>query len=143
MIEEPQYVFLCKHCPHTIQLPAQTLGHIFQNPTSQSTNVHSVGVVCPECKHVAKYSLRKNSPDRRPDDRAEVSAPILETVSLTPLRCEEENCKFPLPLFAQWSETTTVASRTADTKLWRVDGLLCQEGHPIKHPQVWIDGFPQ
>jgi hypothetical protein len=134
-----QYVFSCKHCDRPIRLLAQTLGHIFGSQAPRSMNADSVGAVCFHCKHVANYSLHKNSPDYRRLDTPEVSVPTRETVHLGQLRCVEENCKTPLELFVAWSATTTAEERAADVKTWLWDGLHCPEGHTINPPRNWID----
>ncbi len=58
-------------------------------------------------------------------------APILH---LGWLECEESSCKARVPLFVEWSETTTEEERTADTETWKWAGLLCPQGHAIRRP---------
>jgi len=142
MIEHLQYVFSCKHCSWPIRLLAQTLGQPFGNPAHRSIRVDSVGAACSHCRHVANYSLHKNSLDYDPLGRAEVSAPSKETVAVVRLGCVEGSCKTPLEVFAAWSATTTVEERSADIKTWLWDGLHCPQGHEIKAPRNWIGDPP-
>jgi len=130
---EVLYVFLCKSCGMPIRLQAQTLGRIFQAPVSQATDIDSVGAVCFHCKHVANYSFHRSSPDCRPGYRSEVANPIRETVYAKQLRCGEENCKTPLRIYAQWSESTTDEEREKDIAIWKWDAdLHCPRGHKIE-----------
>src|ERR1700683_4373730 len=142
MIEQLQYVFSCKHCHRPIRLLAQTLGQVFGSPAHRHMDADSVGAVCSQCKHVANYSLHKNSLDYDPLGRPEVSAPSKETVAVVELGCGEENCKTPLIVFAAWIATTSAKERSADIKTWLWDGLHCPRGHEIKAPRNWIDDPP-
>lgn len=129
------YVFLCKECDKPIRLQAQTLGRIFQAPVSQATDIDSVGAACSYCKLVANYSMHKSSPDYRPEYRSEVATPVRGTVYVTQLRCDEENCKARLPIYAQWNESTTDEEREADIATWKWGSdLHCPKGHRIVAP---------
>lgn len=133
MMREVLYVFLCKNCGKPIRLQAQTLGHRFQVPTSQATDVDSVGAVCFHCKHVANYSMHKNSPDYRREYRSAVAIPVRETVYVKQLKCDEENCKTPLHIYAQWNESTTDKEREAEIGTWKlVADLHCPNFHAIR-----------
>jgi len=110
-------------------LPAETLGHVFENPAMRLFSADSVGVVCPQCKLVGNYSLFQNSPDYNPRDGVVLAPPVGETFPLKWLQCEKENCKTLLPVFAIWSANTSEQERKADMLTWRWDDLHCPHGH--------------
>jgi hypothetical protein len=133
--QEVLYHFRCISCERGILLPAETLGNIFQVPMSLTTDVDSVGIACWNCKHVANYSLKENSPDYRPYDPKYPSVfatQLLMTEYAKSLRCDEENCKTPLRIFGQWNDATIAKEREADIATWVLDAFLhCPKGHPI------------
>jgi hypothetical protein len=135
---EVLYHFRCAACERAILFPAQKLDNIFQAPNRLTTDIDSVGIACWKCKHVANYSLNENSPDYRPYDPVRHSVfatQLLVTEYVKRLRCGEENCKVPLPIYGQWNESTTDEEREADiaTWVWRFD-LHCPKGHLIEFP---------
>jgi len=113
-------------------LPVGKLGNVFGSPALRSIDASSVGVVCPRCKFVGNYSLFENSPDYNPRDQVILVRPVGETAFIKWLKCEVENCKTPLPLFAIWSAATTAEEREADISTWRWEKLHCPQGHKIQ-----------
>jgi hypothetical protein len=135
---EVLYRFRCVECQRAILLPARKLDNIFQAPTRLTTDIDSVGIACWNCKHVANYSLNENSPDFRPYDPqfpSVFSIQLLATEFVKQLKCGEENCKIPLPIYGQWNDSTTDAEREADiaTWVWHFD-LHCPKGNLIELP---------
>jgi len=130
------YVFHCKDCGKPMRLLVETLGNVFEGPSLRLTRADSVGVVCPHCKLVGNYSLFENSPDYNPLDGSDLLPIAGHTVALQWLRCEKEDCKALLPVFAIWSAATTEAEQKADMRTWRWDSLHCPRGHKIEAPRV-------
>jgi hypothetical protein len=100
----------------------------FSNLEREPNGFPPVFAVCGHCKTIGSLALNKNLgygsvTEERPNG--------VETVHVGSLRCVEEDCATPKPLFAQWSDVTTAAEREADIQTWRWDGLLCQQGHSI------------
>ena len=120
------YSFLCRGCAATMQLPAQKLGYMFGGPGWKENDDSSVGIVCPRCKLVGNYSLLKNSPDYSPPDVGTMGHTLGETEFVGELKCEKENCKTPLPVFAIWNADTTEEEREADRLTWHAENLHCQ-----------------
>jgi hypothetical protein len=53
---------------------------------------------------------------------------------LQSLECVEPSCTTRVPLFVEWSETTSAEERLADTETWEWGHLLCPQGHEIPKP---------
>jgi len=118
-------------------LPHKSLGHMFGNEERRTIDAPAAIVVCPYRKQVqtCQYSDTRDA-ERPPLDRAIFLPRSVDTVLVEWLKCGEEACKIPLPLFVQWSPTTTEEERKAEIKTWIWDGLRCPAGHSIPKPEM-------
>ena len=118
-------------------LPHKSLGHMFGDPEFRTIDAPAAIVVCPYCKQV-QTCWYPNATEEMPSasDRAILLSHSVDTVLVGWLKCEEEGCRIPLPLFVQWSPTTVEEVREADVKTWIWEGLRCQRGHAIPKPST-------
>ena len=130
-------LFRCQHCALTIWLPHKSLGHMFGNQELRTIHAPAAIVVCPYCKQVQTCRYQEaTDAEHLASDRAVYLPHSVDTVLAGWLQCEKEECRTPLPLFVQWSETTTEEEREADIKTWVWDGLRCPAGHSIAQPKA-------
>lgn len=127
------YYFACPNCPADIWLPSERLGYIFHAPAHRTIDAPALGFPCRRCSYLGTYSLHRDSPFFGKRDGSHWSDPAIfgETEFLGWLRCAVGDCKSPLPLFAQWSATTTAEERRANIETWRWENLKCPQEHPI------------
>lgn len=130
----------CPECQVHIRLPLKSLGNMFGPPPLREIDAPFFVYPCPFCKHVAAYSLEDDSPYKRPGYEVMLLIPP-ETplLHLGWLECAESSCQARIPLFAEWSETTTEEERIHDTEAWNWERLICPEGHAIQKPEFRAD----
>ena len=126
---ELKYPHLCKHCWTPIWLQLQTLSHMLRDQDSQTIEAPAIVFACPRCKQVQTLQ-----PDEFvPGNIGRVESDPPDTFCAW-LACKEKSCKIQLPLYGQWSASTTEKERLADARTWVWDGLTCPEGHAIRKP---------
>lgn len=138
----PHCCFHCRYCDAVISLPHDRLGLAFAAPVLRCTNVRSVGAVCGTCHHVAGYSLFRGAHGY--DTRHKLAAvhPAGNTILVDMLRCDEETCPHPLPLFVTAEGALTGDAVKDLGKAWDWDGLTCAHGHRIRRPMWLYDRKP-
>ena len=60
-----------------------------------------------------------------------------KTILLDWLRCTEDTCSFPLPLFVTLSDDLTTENVKEVARGWLWDDLTCTSGHHIL-PRAWM-----
>ena len=129
--------FHCRYCDAVISLPHDGLGLAFAAPVLRRTDVRSVGAVCSECHHVAGYSLFRGAHGYDTRHKLEAASPAGNTILVAMLRCDEETCTHPLPLFVT-AEGELTGNAVKDLgKAWDWDELTCASGHRIRRP-IWL-----
>ena len=127
--------FGCPQCGARFLLPHESLGQMFADPALQRISAPFLAFPCRTCKSVEAYSLQGDSPYKRELDTTVVATLPENPVTLSGwLQCVGEGCMLLVPLFVQWSETTTEAERVADTSTWKWENLKCPQGHAIHSP---------
>lgn len=136
----PCLVACCPECGAQIRLPLKSLENAFDEPGLRTTDAPFLAFPCPICNSVEAYSINGGSPYKRRGDQVILSSPPEATMlHLGWLECEEPTCKFRIPLFAQWSDSTTQDERLVDIRIWKWDHLLCPQGHAIERPGGRVD----
>jgi len=129
----PSYLFHCRHCQGEILLRIETL---WQQPgvqAFQSTGIRSLGLACPWCRLAGSYSMEANTPNHDPTGKLVAADRKSDGMCAGVLRCGEESCGIPLPLFSLVSIPIDDVERRALLGKWEWD-LRCHNGHPIAKP---------
>ena len=120
----PQILIHCTSCGSTLLLAAQTLERPFTIPEEQPNESFAVGIACSNCKSVRRYFLQfRHAENDLLDGVREVEDQNEDTILVNTVGCEVDDCKFLLPLFAQWNPATTAEERLADIQTWRWESL--------------------
>ena len=134
----PQILIHCTSCGSSMLLAAHTLERPFAIPDEQPNDSFAVGIACRSCKSVRRYFLQfRHAENDLLGEEHEAEAQNEDTILVNTLGCEVDDCRFLLPLFAQWNPQATAEDRLADIQTWRWEGLRCPEGHPIPKPKPW------
>lgn len=131
----PHYLFYCRDCEAPILLRAETLAQPSGPQVFRSTAFLSLAVVCPHCKRVRSYSLDKASPNYDPMGKLVAPDKTSNAMSAGWLRCDEENCQTPLPLFSLASVPIDDEARRALLATWIWGDVKCPSGHPVPKPE--------
>lgn len=133
-----QILIHCTSCGSTLLLAAHTLEQPFAILGEQPNDSFAVGIACRTCKSVRRYFLQfRHAENDLLDGVRDVEDQNEDTILVNTLSCEVDDCKFLLPLFAQWNPAMTAEARLADIQTWRWESLRCPEGHPIPKPKPW------
>lgn len=135
----PHCRFFCRWCGTVILLPHERVGLPFGAPYLRRIQVRAVAAVCSSCGHVSDFSLFRGSPgfDTR---HSLVPAEPRGIVTLVDwLKCQEETCSYPLPLFAETAEPLAAEAVPELAAHWDWGEVTCAMGHPILAP-LWIFG---
>jgi uncharacterized Zn-finger protein len=136
------YRFHCKTCHKPIPLPSETLERTLEYLALSVKDASLAAVACHHCNHVHIYALKNTEP--LTDDAAGVEPASDESSGMefvASLLCDAEGCDAPLPLFAEWSATTTPAEKQTAAAAWRWADMTCQSGHPIRKPVAGSESF--
>ena len=129
--------FHCRYCDAVISLPHDRLGLAFAPPSVRRTDVRAIGVVCESCHHVAVYSLFRGTHGFDTRHKIVPMPPAGKTLLVDMLRCDEETCTHPLPLFLTAEGDLTGDAVKDLGKSWDWDELTCASGHRIRRP-AWL-----
>src|SRR5262245_22913089 len=136
------YRFHCKTCDKPILLPFETLGRTLEDLALQSRDASLVAVACHHCQRVHTYALTNTAPlTNDAEDKEILSNQSGGMEFVATLLCDAEGCDTPLPLFAQWSATTTPAQKQTAADTWTWADMTCQSGHPIRKPLVGLESI--
>jgi hypothetical protein len=129
--------FYCQNCGEQILLPHDKMGMAFAGPFLRKIEARSIGAVCGACAHVAGFSLFRGCYGFDTRNKLVDVAPNGKTALVDWLKCEEETCTFPLPLFLT-TEDELIGERAKEfAASWDWRDLECTAGHRIKAP-AWI-----
>ena len=134
--------FHCKTCRKPILLPSETLARTLEDLALDSTDSLLVALACNHCSHVYTYALASTEPRSHDAEDTDLpSNPGGDVGLVATLLCDAEGCDTPLPLFAQWSATTTPAEKQAAAAAWIWAEMTCQSGHPIAKPVAGLESI--
>lgn len=137
----PHCRFFCRWCGSVILLPHERMGLPFGGPYLRRIEVRSVATACEACGHVSNFSLFRGSPGFDTRHGLVPVEPRGELVLLDWLKCAEESCSYPLPLFAQPKAPLIAEDVPELASRWNWDELVCAMGHRILTP-TWVFGRP-
>jgi len=133
--------FFCRWCGSAILLAHERIGLPFAGPYLRRIEVRSVAAVCSSCSHVSNFSLFRGSPGFDTRHGLVPAEPRGEVVLLDWLKCHEESCSYPLPLFVQTQEPLAADDVPELASRWNWSEMCCAMGHRILTP-TWIFGRP-
>ncbi|HWT66950.1 MAG TPA: hypothetical protein VN151_12620 [Terracidiphilus sp.] len=131
--------FFCQWCGATILLQHDRIGMPFGAPYLRKIEVRSIGAVCNACNHVSNFSLFRGSPGYDTRNGLVPAEPREDVVLIDWLKCKEETCSYPLPLFLQPRQLVSLATIQEIALQWHWKELTCQMGHRIVAPP-WVFG---
>jgi hypothetical protein len=111
----------------------------FGAPYLRRIEVRSIATACSSCGHVSNFSLFRGSPGFDTRHGLVPAEPLGDVVLLDWLKCQEETCSYPLPLFAQPQAPLSAEAVPDMASHWIWDELTCAMGHRILAP-LWILG---
>ena len=129
--------FYCRWCESPIALPHDSIGSPFGTPYTRKIEVRAIGTVCESCNHVGGFSLFHGCYGYDTRNNLFSARPNGKTILLDWLRCTENTCSFPLPLFVVLNEELTAENVKEVAKGWLWDDLTCASGHCIL-PRAWM-----
>lgn len=122
--------FSCRNCYEPMLLPLHTILQGFVHRETPPTDVPCIAIMCSQCKTLENYSAA----DLKESAVAEIG-PTWEVADW--LRCVEETCKSPVPVFLEWNESTTLEDRQKDIYALRWKPLKCDKGHEVRKKSLW------
>ena len=131
MVDGYYRVLTCE-CGHPILLPPEMLGQLLLALKGRTKYSEMIAAVCDHCKRVRNYDLTKTKPN--PDWGKVILPNSPGWAYVESLRCQEQTCEAPLPLFAKWNSAMTSEEREGYVKTWTWDNLICPNAHPISNP---------
>lgn len=131
--------FFCQWCGSVLLLRHDLMGMPFGVPFLRKIEVRSIASVCNSCNHVSNFSLFRGSPGYDTRHGLVPTEPRGDLVLIDWLKCKEETCTFPLPLFLQPRQPVSLANVQGAALQWHWNELTCQAGHRIQVP-LWIFG---
>ena len=134
--------FQCNSCEAIISLPHNRLGLAFAAPVLRRTDVRSIGTVCPSCHHVGVFSLFRGACGYDTRHKLAAVEPDGNTLLIDMLRCDEETCAHPLPLFLTSQGELRGEAVKELGRGWEWAGLTCASGHRIRRPNWLYDRQP-
>lgn len=130
------YLPVCPKCGTNVQLVETSLAQIIERRLVSSTGEPFLTFVCPGCKHVFQWD-RRRSPQLaqmiEPPRIAEAKYPVLFQIKT---RCDDSIHRFPVELLALRDSVAKVADCIAEMPQWKLDDLLCPDGHRILLPSM-------
>ena len=131
--------FFCQWCGTVLLLQHHHIGMPFGAPYLRRIEVRSIAAVCNACNHVSDFSLFRGSPGYDTRNGLVQAEPREEVVLIDWLKCKEETCAHPLPLFLQPRQPVSLATIQETALQWHWNELTCQAGHRIVAP-LWVFG---
>lgn len=131
--------FFCRWCDSVILLPHEQIGQPFASPFLRKIEVRAIATVCDSCSHVAAFSLFRGSPGYDTRHSLMPAEPQDEVALVDWLKCEENTCSYPMPLFVMTRQPLSVETARELGLHWHWDELCCTAGHRILAP-LWIFG---
>jgi hypothetical protein len=129
----PLHTIECPNCTGKIALLETMLEQIVHGRRLSSTGAPFLVFVCTYCKHGFRYNYAERSswvtmpaPPADPDN-----API---AFFFPIGCADNNCKSHVELIAIRDAGTTEPDVFAEFPRWNLDGIVCENNHPIVLP---------
>jgi hypothetical protein len=129
--------FYCRWCESPLTLPHDNMGSPFGSPYTRRIEVRAIASVCGNCNHVGGFSLFRGGYGYDTRNNLVSAVPHGKTILLDWLRCTEDTCSFPLPLFVTLNDELTAENVKEVAKGWLWDDLTCTSGHCIL-PRAWM-----
>jgi hypothetical protein len=129
--------FYCKWCESPITLSHHSMGSPFGIPYTRKIESRAIGTVCGSCNHLGGFSLFHGCYGHDTRNSLISAVPHGKTILLDWLRCAENTCSFPLPLFVVLNEEFTADNVKEVARGWLWDELTCASGHRIL-PRAWM-----
>jgi hypothetical protein len=129
--------FYCRWCESPLALPHDDMGSPFESPYTRRIEVRAIATVCGNCNHVGGFSLFRGGYGYDTRNNLVSAVPLGRTILLDWLRCTEDTCSFPLPLFVTLSDDLTAENVKEVARGWLWDDLTCTSGHHIL-PRAWM-----
>lgn len=131
--------FFCRWCGSVLLLQHDRIGMPFGAPYLRKIEVRSIAAVCNSCSHVSNFSLFRGSPGFDTRHGLVPAEPRGEVILIDWLKCKEDTCAFPLPLFLQPRQPISLATIQEQALQWHWNELACPAGNRILAP-LWIFG---
>jgi hypothetical protein len=135
--QAPHIVVHCVSCGLPTLLHAGKVQQLFTDQDELPNDTFAIGLACPHCKHLCRYSFPKKSNRMALGLEFVADIPDRVTGHVGTLSCDEPGCESHLPIFVQWREDITEAGIIADISSWRWENLSCPMGHKILKPAGW------
>lgn len=132
----PHLLLHCHHCGAPISLRVETLLESPEGQVFQAIGIPPLAVVCPHCKHVRSYSTEQRAPDYDPTAKLVAADRTSDAAFCGSLKCDVEDCRIPLPLYALENIPSDPADRRQVFAKWIWDDVRCRNGDLIRMPDA-------
>src|SRR5271166_2095361 len=123
----------CPHCQLSVVLTGTTLEGIIRGRLAKYEGDHVLTLVCQRCKIAYQQDYRHLEStgviDVSPQKGVSQNAPAYFSVVVG---CVDSNCQSPLALTVLRDPHTTKEQMLAEMPQWKLDGICCAQGYPIR-----------
>ena len=127
------YRLACPRCSTSTVLPLATLEGITQHRPARRADDHLLFLVCPECKAVFECDWRQQEVAAT-DEPRQTAAPQFPPAFFLVAECGDLSCYSRSTIVAIRDSGATTEDFLAEYPEWTVDGICCEQGHPIVLP---------
>jgi hypothetical protein len=121
------YEIRCPRCDWPISLPQTSLVRIIRDRIMSDTDERLLVFVCQECMSAFRCETHKLALTDTPLQN-QVAGRIWFSILA---QCDDSNCPFREELITIREPGTTIEQCLAQVSEWKLDGILCDEGHQI------------